>query len=272
MHCLFKYIYIYIYIGTHKNLISKQFVDDSRFRVLFVTHRCWIRVPESWTRKSELCHVNVWVMATRHSRRRSDLKYLDLQIYTVFLCDLLKFLVQMYLIPHNIHPKKSSLSMISSFRGKSALFHVEVCVMSRVDTNSCTQKTRRVTLQRTATRCDTRQRAAIHCNTLTRTMHTKKHAVTHCSALQHAAMHCNTLTRVMHTRARTCTHAHLVGTTVARSLPLLASTVGLGWLRSVGSIKLYVSLAEYRLFYRALLQKRPIILSILLTKATPYVT
>jgi len=44
----------------------------------------------------------------------------------------------------------------------------------------------------------------------------------------------------------------------------------MGWLRSVGSIKLYISFAEYRLFYRSLLQKRPIILSILLTKATPY--
>jgi len=42
------------------------------------------------------------------------------------------------------------------------------------------------------------------------------------------------------------------------------------WLRSVGSIKLQVSFAEYRLFYRALLQKRTIILSILLTVATPY--
>jgi len=44
----------------------------------------------------------------------------------------------------------------------------------------------------------------------------------------------------------------------------------MGWLRSVGSIKLYVIFAEYRLVYRALLQKRPIIQSILLTKATPY--
>jgi len=42
------------------------------------------------------------------------------------------------------------------------------------------------------------------------------------------------------------------------------------WLGLVGSIKLQVSFAEYRLFYRALLQQRPIILSILLTKATPY--
>ena len=43
----------------------------------------------------------------------------------------------------------------------------------------------------------------------------------------------------------------------------------MGWLRSVGSIKLQVSFAEYCLFYRALLQKRPTILSILLSKATP---
>ena len=48
------------------------------------------------------------------------------------------------------------------------------------------------------------------------------------------------------------------------------STSPMGWLRSVESIKLWVSFAEYRLFYRALLQKRPIILSILLTVATPY--
>jgi len=43
----------------------------------------------------------------------------------------------------------------------------------------------------------------------------------------------------------------------------------IGWLRWVGSIKLYVSFVEYRLFYRALLQKRPVILSIPLSKATP---
>jgi len=43
----------------------------------------------------------------------------------------------------------------------------------------------------------------------------------------------------------------------------------MGWLWSVGSIKLSVFLAEYCLFYRALLQKRPVIWSILLTKATP---
>ena len=45
----------------------------------------------------------------------------------------------------------------------------------------------------------------------------------------------------------------------------------MGWLRLVGSLKLQVSLAEYRLFYRALLPKRPIILRSLLIVATPYV-
>jgi len=35
--------------------------------------------------------------------------------------------------------------------------------------------------------------------------------------------------------------------------------VCVGWLRLVGSLKLYASFAEYHIFYRALLQKRPII-------------
>jgi len=42
----------------------------------------------------------------------------------------------------------------------------------------------------------------------------------------------------------------------------------MGWLRLVDSLKLQVSFAEYRLFYRALLQKRPIILRVLLIVAT----
>ena len=44
----------------------------------------------------------------------------------------------------------------------------------------------------------------------------------------------------------------------------------MGWLRLVGSLKLQVSFAEYRLFYRALLPKRPTILRSLLVEATPY--
>jgi len=45
----------------------------------------------------------------------------------------------------------------------------------------------------------------------------------------------------------------------------------MGWLRLVGSLKLKVSFAEYRLFYRDLWQKRPIIWRSLLIVATPYV-
>jgi len=44
----------------------------------------------------------------------------------------------------------------------------------------------------------------------------------------------------------------------------------MGWQQLVGSLKLQVSFAEYSLFCRALLQKRPIILRSLLTEATPY--
>ena len=51
---------------------------------------------------------------------------------------------------------------------------------------------------------------------------------------------------------------------------LTLSNIIMGWLRWVGSIKLQVSFAEYLLFYRALLQKRPIILRSLLIVATPY--
>ena len=44
----------------------------------------------------------------------------------------------------------------------------------------------------------------------------------------------------------------------------------MGWLRIVGSLQLQVSVGEYSLFYRALLQKRHIILRSLLIVATPY--
>ena len=44
----------------------------------------------------------------------------------------------------------------------------------------------------------------------------------------------------------------------------------MGWLRRVGSLESQVSFAEYRLFYRALLQKNPTILRSLLIVATPY--
>ena len=49
-------------------------------------------------------------------------------------------------------------------------------------------------------------------------------------------------------------------------LCLVSSLVKLSirWLRLVGSLKLYISFAEHNFFYRALLQKRPVILRSLL--------
>ena len=44
----------------------------------------------------------------------------------------------------------------------------------------------------------------------------------------------------------------------------------MGWLRLVGSLRLQVSFAEFRLVYRALLQKRRIISRSLLIVATPF--
>ena len=44
------------------------------------------------------------------------------------------------------------------------------------------------------------------------------------------------------------------------SLGILQSKLNMGWLRLVGSLKKQVAFAEYRFFYRALLQKRPMVL------------
>jgi len=70
----------------------------------------------------------------------------------------------------------------------------------------------------------------------------------------------------VYVHVRVCVHACARVCVCVR----LCAFVGMGWLRLVGSIKLQVSFAQYRLFNSALLQKRPIILSILLREATPY--
>ena len=68
----------------------------------------------------------------------------------------------------------------------------------------------------------------------------------YCNTLQHTATHCNTAT------------------------PLMSSTTDNTVLQINISEFLVWVVAEYLLFYRSLLQKRPIILWILLTVATPY--
>jgi len=104
---------------------------------------------------------------------------------------------------------------------------------------------------------------AVHCAIMhVRAIHcARSHAniVTNCNTPYHTAQHCTTL---QHT-APHCTALHHTATRTGSAM---------GWLRSVGLIKSKVSFAEYRLFYRALLQRRPIIESILPTEATPYIS
>ena len=66
-----------------------------------------------------------------------------------------------------------------------------------------------------------------------------------------------------------CHHPHDVSYKISK-VSLLTNLVPIGWLRLVGSLKLWVSFAENCLFYRALLQKRPLILRSLLVIATLY--
>ena len=66
--------------------------------------------------------------------------------------------------------------------------------------------------------------------------------------------------RYTHTCARRIDIAGYPATDIDPAMCILRAHVcyhDIGWLRSVGSIKLQVSFAEYRLFDRALLQKRP---------------
>ena len=127
-------------------------------------------------------------------------------------------------------------------------------------------------LQHTATHCNALQHTAAHCSSL-------QHTVAHCSTLQLTAAHCNTLQpAAIHylMSPDTCWLFPAVQGSFyclsakrereALSPVFLAADDNsfhrlstMGWLQSVGSIRLQVSFAEYRLFYRALLQKRPII-------------
>jgi len=110
--------------------------------------------------------------------------------------------------------------------------------------------------------------------------------VSHTHTHTHIHTYTSSVPRVSHTHTHIHAHIHTYTQTVSLSLTHVLAiklyimyhtlthmpcyvVVYFGWLRSVGSIKLHVSFAEYRLFYRALLQKRPKILSILLTEATP---
>ena len=91
-----------------------------------------------------------------------------------------------------------------------------------------------------------------------------KAACNHCSTLQHTALHCNTL---QHTSTHFNTLQHTIKTTHVNAALNLNHTMG--WLNLVGSIKLRVSFTKEPYKRDNMLQEGPIILSILLTIATP---
>jgi len=155
------------------------------------------------------------------------------------------------------------------------------------------------TLQHAPTRCNTLQHTATHCcNTL-------HDPVTHCNSLlwlqKHSLLTYASRRRVLQSPsinkltniawvdwywkyvdgqlmfswwlAVSFYLSRLLGGEVmrARTSANDDSDVDMGWLRSVGSSKLYIFFAEYHLFYRALLQRRPIISRSPRIVATPYV-
>ena len=66
-----------------------------------------------------------------------------------------------------------------------------------------------------------------------------------------------------------CLLLYVRGTATEKERVIVCVVSSMGWLRSVGSLKLWASFTENSLFYKSLLQKRPIILRSLLIVATP---
>ena len=112
---------------------------------------------------------------------------------------------------------------------------------------------------------NTPQHTAAHCITLHRT-------APHCTTLHHTASHCITLKESTgHEPPPTHCKAHCFPHPIGkRDLHTHSFLCGVATVSRID--KLQVSSAEYRLFYGALLQKRPTTLSILLTEATPFRT
>ena len=126
--------------------------------------------------------------------------------------------------------------------------------------------------------CNTLQRSTSHYNIL---QHTATPS-TRCNSLHRTASHCNTLQHsanydtvdtakdyffLKQAFAGTFTTHLFLGN---RHFFLAEMCMfGMGWLRFVGSLELYVSFANEPYKRDDILQKRPIILSILLTISTP---
>ena len=83
------------------------------------------------------------------------------------------------------------------------------------------------------------------------------HAHTTSSSNTHIAPRIDDTTGLQHSRAQ-----DVLSETTTEFPPVTKMCLihfGMGWLQSVASTKFQVSFAEYRLLYRAFLQKRPII-------------
>ena len=139
------------------------------------------------------------------------------------------------------------------------------------------------TCNHTHTHIQTNKHTYIHTYIHTCYIYTYVHTYTH----THIHIYMNTFTLLMprddikegvttqsmnescRARTRSCFPETL--TTLQHTVTLCNSLQNMGWLQLVGSLKSYDSFAEYCLFYRAFLQKRPTILRSLLIVATPYV-
>jgi len=130
--------------------------------------------------------------------------------------------------------------------------------------------------------------AHTHSQTLTHSL-SLSHTLTHSLSRSHTLTHSLSLSHTLRMPARICAitreyvlslanmcyHSRICAIT-REYVPSLANMChhsricAMGWLRWVGCLKIQVSLQNTGLFCRALLQKRPIFLSILLIVATPY--
>ena len=98
--------------------------------------------------------------------------------------------------------------------------------------------------------CVVLQRVAVCCSVL-------QCAAMCCSVLQSVAVSCSVLRRVA--VCDSVLQSVAAGLGKGKHESACGEGAVMGWLRLVGSIKLPVSFAEYSLFCRSLLQKRPII-------------
>jgi len=113
----------------------------------------------------------------------------------------------------------------------------------------------------TVTNCNTLQHNATRCNTL-------QHTATHCNTLQHSATRCTTL-------QHTATHSRIEADAAISSSDQRHLRWGV-WVRGWAPARVMhqvsertatlIAFAKYGLFYRALLQKRHVILR---SRATP---